>query len=107
MAPEPFNVDVRQTVDVHIVALSGELDLATSKGLTETLTDLTGSTVVVDLAGLSFVDSSGISALVLAKQRIEERGSSLVLTRPQERVARTFEIVGLAKWMVPWSAEWE
>jgi anti-sigma B factor antagonist len=107
MASEPFSVVVRQAADVQVVALSGELDLATSQGLPDTLNEIAGPTVVVDLAGLSFVDSSGITALVLARQRIEGRGSSFVLTRPQEQVAKTFEIIGLAQWMAPWSTAWE
>ncbi len=106
MASDPFTVDVRQNAGIHIAALSGELDLATCEGLPDILTDL-GSTVVVDLHGLSFVDSSGLSALIVARQRREERGSSLVLTRPRDRVRMTLEIVGLANWIVPWSPLWE
>ncbi len=37
MASEPFTVVVRQTAGAQVVALSGELDLATSQGLPDTL----------------------------------------------------------------------
>lgn len=107
MTSDLFGVDVRQKSGIRVVALSGELDLATAEGLVETLTDTHGSTVVVDLAQLSFVDSSGISAFVLARRQIEANSSTMVLTRPQERVARTFEIVGLGDWVAPWSSDWD
>lgn len=106
MASDPFTVNVCQSGGIHIASLSGELDLATCEGLPDTLADL-GSTVVVDLHGLFFVDSSGLSALIVARQRAEERGFSLVLTRPRDRVRMTLEIVGLADWIVPWSPPWE
>jgi anti-anti-sigma factor len=59
---------------------SGELDLESSDGLPDTLNDIAGTKVIVDLAELSFVNSSGIRAFVRARQRREEQGSSLVLT---------------------------
>jgi len=107
MASGPFTVEVRQRGDGRVVAPAGELDLATAQELSDALTAGAGSPVVVDLAAPSFVDSSGIGALVRARQQNEERGSSLVLTRPQDRIAKTFEIVGLANWMAPWSPDWE
>ena len=47
--------------DVHLVTLVGELDMATSAGLTEWLVDLAGSALVIDLSELTFLDSSGIA----------------------------------------------
>lgn len=107
MASELLTVDVRQKEDVQIISLSGELDLASGQGLPDVLTDLAGSVLVVDLTGLTFMDSSGISALVQARQRLGDRGTSLVRTRPRGRVANTLEIVGLSEWIMPWSREWE
>ncbi len=107
MSSEPFSVDLRQVRDVHVVTLAGELDLATGQGLPDVLADVAGPTVVVDLASLTFIDSSGIGALARARQRISARGSSMILSRPQPRVAKTLEIMGLANWITPWSDEWE
>jgi anti-anti-sigma factor len=88
-----------------VVVVSGELDLASRVGLPDLLAELNGP-VVIDLAQLSFIDSSGISALVQARKRIEQAGASLRLTRPQKRVIQTLEIIGLADWVVPWVPAW-
>lgn len=104
-SPE-FDISIVSMGDVYVVRLSGELDLASASGLTERLVDTAGSTVVVDLADLSFMDSSGISALVMARNRMAENGDSLILSRPQAMVFRVLETVGLADWVSEWSADW-
>ena len=62
--------------------------------------------VVVDLAELTFMDSTGLSALVVAKNRMESDGDVLMLTRPRPNVRRVLEITGLADWVGEWSSEW-
>lgn len=58
--------------------------------------------------GLTFLDSTGISALVMARKRILADGrGQLVLTRPQGFVAKALEIVGLSAWIVDWSPDWD
>ena len=69
---------------------------------------MTGSTVVVDLADLTFMDSSGLAALVLARSRVVAGGrGELVLTRPTGIVRRVLEIVGLSAWVKEWSTDWD
>jgi anti-sigma B factor antagonist len=77
-----FAFTIRDLPDVHVVPLSGELDVATATGLPEMLVAIAGSTVVVDLADVSFMDSSGIAAMVIARNPITEQGDRMVLTRP-------------------------
>ncbi len=102
-----FSMTVRNLPGIHVVALSGELDAATSDGLADAIVRAAGSTVVVDLSGLTFMDSSGIGALVVAKKRIVAKGlGQLVLTRPGAAVSRVLDIVGLSQWVVEWSPDW-
>jgi anti-sigma B factor antagonist len=78
-----------------IVALTGELDLAVAPKLESCLSDLDlgpGDTLVVDLSGLEFLDSSGLRVLVVAHQRAEHEGFRLVLVRGPAPVARIFEL---------------
>lgn len=55
--------------------------------------------VMLDLGGLSFVDSAGVSVLIKAKQTADANGRELVLRRPTEQVERVFALVGLADWL--------
>ena len=103
MSPE-FSFSARDLPDVHLVALHGELDIVSAYDLALALVEVAGSTVVVDLSGLTFMDSTGISALVMAKNRIEADGrGQLLLTEPSGIVRKALEIVGLSSWIVDWS----
>lgn len=55
--------------------------------------------VMLDLNGLRFVDSAGVSVLIKAKQRAKTNGRTLVLRRPTEQLERVFSLVGLADWL--------
>lgn len=104
--PENLDVSIVDTGDVHVVRLSGELDIASAAGLPERLIQTAGSTVVVDLADLTFMDSSGLSALIVARKQIAVSGDSLVLSRPQPRVLQLLEAAGLVDCVSKWSPEW-
>lgn len=99
-----FSRKVTTLGDVHVVTLEGELDLDTARGLTEWLMEISGSTMVIDLAGLSFMDSAGISAIARART---ELGDDLVLTRPRPHVQRVLEITGLESWICDWNTDWD
>jgi anti-sigma B factor antagonist len=107
VSPE-FTLTTRDLPGVHVVALHGELDIVSADGLALALVEVAGSVVVVDLSGLTFIDSSGISALVRARNRIVGDGrGQLVLTEPREIVRKALEIVGLSSWIVDWSSDWD
>jgi anti-anti-sigma factor len=76
------------------VRLSGELDLSTVTKLTETLQGIVSSAgdLEVDLAGLSFMDGSGLRALVIAAERLKGRGR-LILKAPSPSISRLFDLV--------------
>jgi anti-sigma B factor antagonist len=103
-----FSFTARDLPGVHVVTLCGELDIVSSYDLALALVEVAGSTVVVDLSGLTFMDSSGISALVMAKNRIQADGrGQLLLTEARGIVREALEIVGLSSWIVDWSADWD
>ena len=97
----------RKGGDVHVVVFRGELDLASSAGLSDWLVDIAGSPVVVDLSELTFLDSSGISALVIAKNKMTAQSNDPVLTRPHPFVKRVLETVGLADLVKEWDPKWD
>jgi anti-anti-sigma factor len=74
-----------------IVRLVGELDLRTAKELVDSLAELNGGTTDVDMAGVSFMDSSGTRAMLhLARQH-----PGLRFAHPSPSVSRLLEIAGL------------
>ena len=106
MAPE-FSISVRNLPGVHMVQLHGELDIASADGLADALVEVAGATVVVDLSDLTFMDSTGIGALVVARNRVLSKGlGQLIVTRPTGIVRKAMEIVGLGAWIVDWSPDW-
>ncbi len=107
MSPD-FSISARDLPGIHIVSLQGELDMATADGLSDALAEIAGSTVIVDLSQLTFMDSTGITAIVAARNRILAEGQGqLVVTRPGGIVRRALEIVGLGGWIVEWSPDWD
>ena len=85
---EQLSIDVRGAA----VIVAGELDGVTAPRLMEALESFTGRTVRVDMVGVTFIDSSGIRALLRAKSS----GADLVI-EPGEIVGRLLEMTGLMK----------
>jgi anti-sigma B factor antagonist len=82
----------------HVVALSGEVDAHSAPRLGSRLFGLAeeGKTrVVVDLSGVTFMDSIGIGVLLNALRHFSLRHASMVLVCPTERVLRPFQVTGL------------
>lgn len=79
----------------HLV-LVGDLDAHTAVQLSDALTPLPNESVIeVDLAGVEFMDSSGLRVILEARRDAAEHGREIVLTNPSRAVRRLFEITGL------------
>jgi anti-anti-sigma factor len=74
------------------ILLSGEVDMATVKQLEETIAEVMrpGRPVVIDMAALTYIDSSGLSLLVWTHQQSGER---VVICNPSRQVRRVLEIM--------------
>jgi anti-sigma B factor antagonist len=84
--------------DVAVVSVSGELDLALCIKLAPELNDALRSTVravVIDLEGVSLIDSSGIALLLNAFRRLDHAGRQLAIACPMGRARRAFELTAL------------
>lgn len=83
------------------IALVGELDVATSDLLDTRLAAIDASrTVELDLAGISFLDSSALRVLIAHHQRLGDGGGRLTLHRVPAEVRRVLEIAGLVDRLV-------
>jgi len=81
-----------------VLAVHGEVDLHSASRLTDRLTailDAGERSVVVDLSPLSFLDSTGLGALVAARNRAEQTGAALRLVCASDRLLKLFRITGL------------
>jgi anti-sigma B factor antagonist len=81
-----------------VVTATGEIDFDTAPELRVALyaaVDAGAGRVVVDMAGVTFVDSSGLSALVGAQKRMRGSESDVVLVGPPAVVERLLAITGL------------
>ena len=77
------------------INLAGEVDVATARQFTDALANIsTESEVHLELTQLTFMDSSGLSA-ILAFARSRNGGGPLVLLNPSDHIERLFVITGL------------
>lgn len=95
----PLHLEVSEGDDDEItVALRGELDLLSGPqllGLLGELESRPGRAVVLHFADVTFVDSSGINAMLALRRALEERERSLQLRGVQPAIRRTLQIAGV------------
>src|SRR5258708_15801543 len=82
-----------------VVMLSGELDVVDAARVAAALAVISasGNQIIVDLAGLEFIDSSGLAALVRAREHARNAGFDVLLAAPQQQVRRKLAITPLAQ----------
>jgi anti-sigma B factor antagonist len=97
--PEMVNVELstRRGDGQAVVVLSGELDVTEAASVAASLSEVatSGRDVIVDLGGLEYIDSSGLAALVLARQQARRSGCDLLLAAPRQQVLRMLAITRL------------
>jgi stage II sporulation protein AA (anti-sigma F factor antagonist) len=94
-----WNHTISQDGDTCTVTISGELDMGGFDGLCRVLLDAAtrpGTAVVrADVAGVDFIDSSGIRAFLTAYNQATASGRRFTVTRPPRNVRRVLQITGL------------
>jgi anti-sigma B factor antagonist len=91
-------VDVRPgTSGVTVLALAGELDLGSIGALKEAVSHRLAADahVVLDLAGLTFCDSTGLGAFVALHRQARSTGAQFALAAPRRRIADLFTLSGI------------
>jgi anti-sigma B factor antagonist len=81
-----------------LVRLSGELDIDGAPEVSSRLSDLATKaldTVVLDVSGLTFLDSSGLRAILSARNELQSTGATLVLEGVTGTVERVLDATGL------------
>ena len=94
---DPFSVSTSVHDGTAVVIICGEFDLAGVALFWDQVTPVTeGGWVVVDLRGVSFVDSSGLNALLTLRQSVMEARGDLSLRAPADCVRRLLDLAGVA-----------
>ena len=94
-----FHVHLQPQGNAALLAVSGELDIATAPELEQALEQISPEQcklVVVDLRELEFMDSTGLSTLVRAHQRLSEQDCELTLVKGPPQVQRLLDLTGVA-----------
>lgn len=97
-APNELIIEVNNTDQATIVAPQGEIDLGRSPGLRTRLGEIIAEKpgrIIIDLSGVTYMDSSGVATLVEALQQCRSINASLTLCAMQDRVRSIFEIARL------------
>jgi anti-anti-sigma factor len=95
---KPFAIRIEREDGRAHVTLEGELDIATTPSAEADLRRLEADgadLIVLDLRGLTFMDSTGLRLLVAADARAREGGHRLAIIRGPVAVQRVLELTGL------------
>ncbi len=99
MSLEPGQARFIPAVDGSpVIAASGEIDVATAPDLIAALDGIIGrgaEAISVDMEHVTFIDSSGLGALVAALKKAQETGATLTLVNLTGPARKVFEITGL------------
>ncbi len=96
--PPPFHIEISDNEDGEVrLRPVGELDLSTSPELEASLAAARqpGRLLIVDLSGLEFMDSTGLTLLTRWSLAAERDGFALALAPGNDRIQRLFEITHL------------
>src|SRR3954447_22241342 len=95
-----INVTTEDHGEEAVVRLAGDLDLDGANAVTETLVGLGSGPVkhgVVDASEITFLDSSGLRALLSARERLEKVDVVLRVDSPSAAVSRVLEMTGTSE----------
>ena len=98
MVDQDFYIEERPGTSPPVIAVGGEIDVATAPQLRECLHRVIAqgeATVVLDLLGVTFLDSTALGVLVGALKRCRELGGELQVVVTDPRIVKIFEITGL------------
>jgi anti-sigma B factor antagonist len=108
-APERLLLQYHLDGGVAVVEVTGEVDVATCgvlrEGLLRAVSDENYRGLVVNLAGVNFIDSTGIGVLVGVWHRVSAIDGSLAVAAPSRQVQSVLEATGLTKVLSIYSLE--
>lgn len=95
-----ITVDVEQLPGAAVLTVRGEVDIRSAPELRARLAEVLddgADRVVLDLLGVPFLDSTGLSVMVAAHKRLTPRGNALGVVCTAAPVLRVLTVTGLAR----------
>jgi anti-sigma B factor antagonist len=95
-----LSLETRQSDDVTVVAVGGEIDVYTAPKLRDKITELVSDGryhLVIDMESVEFLDSTGLGVLVGGLKKVRAHDGSMEIVCNQDRLLKIFRITGLAK----------
>jgi stage II sporulation protein AA (anti-sigma F factor antagonist) len=95
-------VDVADSTGALRIRVSGEVDMACAPDLLGTIVSAdvpAGGNLILDLAGVSFMDSSGINALVAAHHKRAAEGVPMTIVGTRPIVLQVFKVSGVDRFL--------
>ena len=95
-----LGLDVKERNGWAVLSVQGEVDVYTAPQFREQLIQLVDQgqrSILVDLEGVEFLDSTGLGVLVGGLKRVRSHDGSLHLVCTQEKILKVFRITGLTK----------
>jgi anti-sigma B factor antagonist len=92
-----FGAEIKLLGGKVTVTISGEVDLSCADALLKCLGEAASKSahITVDLSNVTFIDSSGLGALVVAQKQLRGNDGSLTLRSPQKQARAVIRIAGL------------
>jgi len=100
MMETDLQISTRMVEEIPVIALSGELDAYTCSQFREAMIDTIDQghpNVVVSMADVEYIDSSGLGTLVGGLKRASEQGGRIAVVCGSDQIRKVFEITGLEK----------
>jgi anti-anti-sigma factor len=95
---DQLQIEVRRSGSRVVLALAGELDMASAERLQQAIDDegpRAEMSVVLNLEALEFIDSTGLRVILWALERCQARGQDFAITPGSPQVQRLLSITGV------------
>lgn len=106
-----MRIEVERLGDTLLARVEGELDLSTAAAFRETIDRHLGTGgakhLVLNMSGMTFVDSSGLGAILGRYRRITEKGGRMIAADVPAQIAKLLALSGLQKIIVTYATEAE
>jgi anti-sigma B factor antagonist len=96
--PLRLDIDVKRVHNIPVLSVTGEIDIYTAPLFKQAVVNLVSegnNNVIIDLSGVSFMDSSGFGTLLGATRRLRPTGGGLHLTGANSTIQRMLRLTRL------------